>query len=80
MTFLKSELQEAINELDSDLIVVGCGKWDRKKSIVVASTGIGTYESSYFLYNKKKKVLSEINPFKHMIKFTYANHNIVKLI
>ncbi len=80
MTFLKSELQEAINELDSDLIVVGCGQWDRKNLIVVASTEIGTYDCSYFLYNIKKKVVSEINPFKHMTKFTYANRNVVKLV
>ncbi len=80
MIFLKSKLQEALNKKYSDLIVTGCGQWDRRNLIVVASDRIGTYDSCYFLYNIKKNAVSEIDSFKHMGKFTYANRNVVKLI
>ncbi len=80
MTFLKSKLQEAINKKYSDLIVVGCGQWDRKNLLLVASDRVGTYDCCYFLYNIKKNVVLGINPFRHMSKFDYASRNVVKLI
>lgn len=80
MTIKKSKLQTALNKIDPDLLVVGCGKWDKANLIVVASTVVGSYDSSYFLYNKNTEELEMIDPFKQMSKFIYANNHVVKLV